>query len=951
MVIRFAQLGTDPVFIVSVRDISDRKLAEATIQRSEQDLRTIFNHVYDAIFIHEMDGTIVDVNDRALELQGVSRERLLAANVVDLAAPDAVLEGLPTLFERAQTGESVLFEWKGQRLGDRSCFDAEVSLKMVTLGDRSILIASVRDISERARLEADRKQAEAQLQEKEQFLRSIYEGTENPIFVIDVLANHQFRISGWNLASEKISGLSSAMVLGKRPQDVFGAEVGNVTCANYERCVEAGKVIRYEEFLALPKGDFWTLTTLNPLKNAAGQVVRIVGNALNITDRKQAELEQQKLTALIETSSDFIGVASMDGQPLYVNAAALRLVGLDNLEAAKRLHISDFFCPEDLATVQQEILPTVINQGLWQGEFRFRHFKTGEPIAVDYTLFTITDPATQQPLGLATVTRDIRDRKRSEAQRAEAEQALRASESRYHSLAQIAPVGIFRTDLHGDCIYANERWHQFSGLSTAAILGQGWAEAIHPDDRAQVFASWYQAVQSNQPFQTECRFQHVTTGQTSWILAQATAERNPDGSIIGYVGTITDITDRKQAELEQQKLAAIVESSTDLIGLATLTGESLYINAAGQKLMGVDPSALIGKPVKDFVSPEGLNRFQQEALPVVMQQGYWQGEMIFRHLQTGEDITVDQTIFLIKEPQNGEPLCMATISRDIREAKRAAALLQHQAQQLEHANRQLSDYSQTLEQKVEERTTQLKMAQARIIAQEKLASLGTLTAGIAHEIRNPLNFVKNYAKSSIELVQDLLESLAPFTPQLEQQALELTQQLSQDLQENATAIEKQSDRIEKIIANMMQHARPERNNPTPQPIDLHALLDRSVKLAYNSKRILYPNFTMNIHTNYDTTLPLINLIDIDFSRAIINIVDNACDAMRSQQKQIAKTTSSPAYITTLELSTHHLGDQVEIRIRDNGCGIHPEVKDKIMDPFFTTKPPDEAGQPHKKVKG
>lgn len=173
MVIRFAQLGTDPVFIVSVRDISDRKLAEATIQRSEQDLRTIFNHVYDAIFIHEMDGTIVDVNDRALELQGVSRERLLAANVVDLAAPDAVLEGLPTLFERAQTGESVLFEWKGQRLGDRSCFDAEVSLKMVTLGDRSILIASVRDISERARLEADRKQAEAQLQEKEQFLRSI----------------------------------------------------------------------------------------------------------------------------------------------------------------------------------------------------------------------------------------------------------------------------------------------------------------------------------------------------------------------------------------------------------------------------------------------------------------------------------------------------------------------------------------------------------------------------------------------------------------------------------------------------------------------------------------------------------------------------------------------------------------------------------------------------------
>ena len=263
---------------------------------------------------------------------------------------------------------------------------------------------------------------------------------------------------------------------------------------------------------------------------------------------------------------------------------------------------------------------------------------------------------------------------------------------------------------------------------------------------------------------------------------------------------------------------------------------------------------------------------------------------------------------------------------------------------LETANSKLADYSQTLEQQVEQRTADLQAAQQRIIAQEKLASLGTLTAGIAHELRNPLNFVANYARSSIGLGEELLETIQPLLSSFDEETSSLIQELIGDLQENATTIRTHSQRAENIIASMMQHTRIDAGQSTFQATQINNLLEQSLKLVYHSKKTKDSNFNMTINRDYAIDLDLVDVVAISMTRAFINLIDNACDAMRFRQNQIKNDNLkiSERYQPIFTLSTHNLGDRVEIRIRDNGCGIDPEIQSKVLDPFFTTKPPGDG---------
>jgi PAS domain S-box-containing protein len=134
-------------------------------------------------------------------------------------------------------------------------------------------------------------------------------------------------------------------------------------------------------------------------------------------------------------------------------------------------------------------------------------------------------------------------------ERRQAEQTVLESERRYHALARIAPVGIFRTDAVGNCIYTNERWCQIAGMSPEQALGEGWSAALHPEDRERVFTEWYQAAKTQAPFHGEYRFQRPD-GAVSWVLVQTTAEEDSQGDVIGYVGTITDISEQKNTEDE-----------------------------------------------------------------------------------------------------------------------------------------------------------------------------------------------------------------------------------------------------------------------------------------------------------------------------------------------------------------------------------------------------------------
>ncbi|WP_055074605.1 response regulator [Pseudanabaena sp. 'Roaring Creek'] len=301
----------------------------------------------------------------------------------------------------------------------------------------------------------------------------------------------------------------------------------------------------------------------------------------------------------------------------------------------------------------------------------------------------------------------------------------------------------------------------------------------------------------------------------------------------------------------------------------------------------------------------------------------------------------------VVETEDGEGFRIIGVAMDITDRKQSdlerETLLQNLSwvnSELKQANQQLAEYSQTLENRVEERTVALKSAQERIIAQEKLASLGTLTAGVAHELRNPLNFVKNYAEGSIELAQDLLDALQPMM-QSDAPPSQVIKALIDDLQENASTICRHSQRAEEIITSMMQHTRTDIDNHCTQFTKINELLNEAINLSFHSKFASGDDFLVTLKTNYSPDVDIVEVIPTNLIRAFINLVDNACDAIRLKLLELTRNNLriDSEYKPTLTVSTRMVSDRVEIRIHDNGYGIAPEILSKVLDPFFTTKPP------------
>jgi diguanylate cyclase (GGDEF)-like protein/PAS domain S-box-containing protein len=212
----------------------------------------------------------------------------------------------------------------------------------------------------------------------------------------------------------------------------------------------------------------------------------------------------------------------------------------------------------------------------------------------------------------------------AELERQRAEKALLQNEEHYHLLARLAPVGIFRTDAQGHCTYTNKRWCDIAGIDPAQARGEGWVQAIHPDDRQHIFDRWYAAAKNDLPFVEECRMQRPD-GVTTWVLAQASAERGADGRVTGYVGSVTDITERKLADKNLREsnelLERIFDSTHFCLGYLDRDFNFIRVNQAYAKTCGHPPEYFPGK-----------NHFQ--IYP------HEENEAIFRRVvQTGEPFT------------------------------------------------------------------------------------------------------------------------------------------------------------------------------------------------------------------------------------------------------------------------------------------------------------------------
>ena len=268
---------------------------------------------------------------------------------------------------------------------------------------------------------------------------------------------------------------------------------------------------------------------------------------------------------------------------------------------------------------------------------------------------------------------------------------------------------------------------------------------------------------------------------------------------------------------------------------------------------------------------------------------------------------------------------------------------------------QLEDYSHTLEHKVEARTLELQeknkvledaldtlqTTQAQIISQEKLASLGALTAGVAHEIKNPLNFVNNFAVLSVELAQELQEELDLHKDRLSNDTVGYIGDILQDLCQNAEKISRHGRRADNIIRSMLMLSR--NSSGDRQMTDLNDLLAETINLVYHGIQTEDSTLSIEIKTNFGDLEPIL-VIQENLRRAFLNILNNAFFAVQAKQAEVARHQglASNGFIPRLEVWTHNLGERVEIIIKDNGMGIPSKIEAQIFNPFFTTKPTGEG---------
>ena len=247
---------------------------------------------------------------------------------------------------------------------------------------------------------------------------------------------------------------------------------------------------------------------------------------------------------------------------------------------------------------------------------------------------------------------------------------------------------------------------------------------------------------------------------------------------------------------------------------------------------------------------------------------------------------------------------------------------------------------------LEEVLDDLQKAQDQIVMREKLAALGELTAGVAHEIKNPLNFVKNFSEVSGELIEELREAIDDIGDGIEEDQKSYIVEISDDLTGNLERIRSHGDRANRIVHDMLQMGR---DTGEWQMAKINDLLEEHSRLAYHAARANDSDFQLDLKFDLDPEIGRIEVIPRDLSRVFLNMIGNAGDATDEKRRkllagdiELAPSEEPEPYMPTLWISSRRHAEKIEIRVRDNGMGIPPDVADKIFNPFFTTKPTDRG---------
>jgi PAS domain S-box-containing protein len=522
-------------FVGITRDVTQRIKTEQALQRSENLLNSILQTTPAAM------GTLTNrvftyVNDFTCTLTGYSREELLGQSSRLLYPSQVEYEhvGKEKYQQIRQTGTgTVEAVWKTK---DGRILNVLLSSSAINPNDWTEgIVYTATDITER-------KRAEAALRKSEARFRTLIDKVSN-------IAIQGYAPDGtvqfWNKASEDIYGYTAEEAMGRNLVDIIiPPEMRSEVKQAIKQMTISGEGISAEELILMRKdGSPAPVYSNHTVIDVEGQGKELFCIDVDLAKLKRAEealrKSERNYREIFNATNEAIAICEAPtGKLLDVNDSTLHMYGYDSKEEILSGNIGTISAnvePYTQAEAKRNI-KKAIEEGPQTLEWLGKK-KNGQLFWVEVSLRSSQISGEERVLAVA---RDISERKR-------AEEALRQSELRYETLTNISPVGIFRTDANGKTTYVNPRWCKISGISRNEALGDAWMKAVHPDDRPQLTQNWDQAIGTGNPSHAEYRFLRPDES-IAWVMGQAVPEKDINGKIIGYVGTITDITERKIIE-------------------------------------------------------------------------------------------------------------------------------------------------------------------------------------------------------------------------------------------------------------------------------------------------------------------------------------------------------------------------------------------------------------------
>ena len=484
-------------------------------------------------------------------------------------------------------------------------------------GNLARLVPAIQRELHDAQLRREGQQAEEELRATRQRMSEILESIQVALYTVD----HDWHLTYINQRAIELWHKQGEDLLGKYLWAVFPEIVGSTTDHQLQRAMHQRQAVLFETFSEMLHA--WVEVHAYP-----GADGGLTVNYRDINERKLAEKALREseswsrmLAAVVENSNDFIGISTPELQPIYVNEAGCRMVGLDSMDEVKRTRVLDYFWPEDLPHIQQEAIPALQRDGRWVGDVRFRHFKTGAPIYTRWSVVTICDEA-GKAIAYATISPDLTKLK-------EVEEALRESEATLRQAEQIAHIGNWHWDSRTNAVRWSAEFDRMLNIPPQPATFELALSLMHPDDREGFLHAVDAALQEQTYFTYDFR-SRMPDGTVRFIHNEGEVLLDENGKSVGMFGTAQDITERVQADSRLRLLSTAVESAYNGIVITDAEGTFIWINPSVTRMTGYTQEEAIGQNPRILNSGQQSREFYEKMWATICSGQPWHGQLVNR---------------------------------------------------------------------------------------------------------------------------------------------------------------------------------------------------------------------------------------------------------------------------------------------------------------------------------